>query len=287
MSGNDQQLPPIVSAQWLADRLASPSERPIKVVDVRWYLDGRSGPDGYAAGHLPGAIFIDLDKVMAAPASPAEGRHPMPTPSVFAEGMAEIGIGDDDPVVAYDDLGGTTSGRLVWMLRILGLPAAMLDGGLQGWDGELETGAPTAHSGPRPQRRTVPWPPEAMADADAVVAHIEAGGVVVDSRAPERYRGDTEPVDPRAGHIPGAVNLLFMENLGSDGRFKSPKELIARFDAVGADESAIFYCGSGVSACHNILAMEATGRPRPRLYPGSWSQWSSDDSRPAATGESA
>jgi thiosulfate/3-mercaptopyruvate sulfurtransferase len=136
---------------------------------------------------------------------------------------------------------------------------------------------------PRPAQ---PWPAAAMATADEVVAHLAAGGVVADSRAPERYRGDIEPVDPRAGHIPGSINLPFGVNLEPGGRFRPVAELAARFEAAGADEATIFYCGSGVSACNNVLALEASGRGLPRLFVGSWSAWSSDPDRPAATGDS-
>lgn len=273
-------LPPIVSADWVLDRMSrSPTE--LAIADVRSYLDGRDGHQAFLDRHLPGAVFVDLDRVLAAPASPDAGRHPLPSPEVFARGLAAAGIGDDRPVVAYDDLGGMMAGRLVWMLRILGSPAALLDGGLTAWPGPTESGPSEVEP---VERRARPWPSEATASISEVEQHVAAGGLVVDSRAPERYRGETEPIDPRAGHIPGAVNAPFAANLDDDGRFLPPEELADRFDGLGADERAIFYCGSGVSACHNLLAMEAAGRPLPRLYVGSWSQWSSDPDRPAATG---
>ncbi len=276
-------LPPIVTPEWLADQLARP-EPGLVVADVRWYLDGRSGPDAYRAGHIPGAVFIDMDTVLAAHGAPTDGRHPLPSPETFAAGLAAAGIGDQTPVVAYDDLGGTVAGRLVWMLRILGSSAALLDGGLGAWSGPVVEG-PIAPAATPAKRTAQPWPADAIATEEQVVAHIAAGGVVADSRAPERYRGDTEPIDPRAGHVPGAVNLPMGANLGPGGRFRPPAELASRFAEAGADEDAIFYCGSGVSACHNVLAMEASGRARPRVYVGSWSAWSSDPSRPAATGD--
>lgn len=273
-------LPPIVTAEWLTENLTT-SPR-IRVADVRSYLDGRSGHDAYVRGHIPGAVFVDLDEVLAAPASAKAGRHPLPEPDVFARGLAAVGIGNTDPVVAYDDLGGMTAGRLVWMLRIIGAPAALLDGGLPAWSGALQEGDEVPQA---TERSTVPWPNEELADADDVAAAAATAGVVVDARAAERFRGDVEPLDPRAGHVPGAVNLPFAANLDSEQRFRPPSELGRRFIDAGVGGDAIMYCGSGVSACHNVLAMEACGLERPRLYVGSWSQWSSDDERPAATGE--
>jgi thiosulfate/3-mercaptopyruvate sulfurtransferase len=167
------------------------------------------------------------------------------------------------------------------MLRILGLPAALLDGGLEAWDGELVTGFEQT---PTVERPVMPWPESALATADQVAALLRDGGVVVDCRAEARYRGEIEPVDPRAGHIPGALNVPFSGNLDDRQRFRSPAELGDRFSAAGVDGSAVLYCGSGVSACHNALAMEAAGLERPRIFVGSWSQWSSDLGRPAATG---
>ncbi len=253
------------------------------VVDVRWYLDGRDGRTAYEAGHVPGARFIDLDRVLSSPPTAVAGRHPLPPAETFAAGLAEAGIGDDDPVVAYDDLGGMVAGRLVWMLRIIGAPAALLDGGVQTYDDELVVGPGPATPLPA-RRRVVPWPAGAVASADEVARHVAGGGVVADSRAGERYRGETEPVDARAGHVPGAINLPFADNL-VDGRFLPRGELAERFRSAGVDGDTIFYCGSGVSACHNVLAAEAAGLGRPRLYVGSWSQWSADDGRPVAVGD--
>ena len=264
-------IPPVVPATFLSDHPDA------VVADVRWYLDGRSGRDAHAAGHLPGAVFVDLDAVLAGAASPEAGRHPLPEPQVFADGMAAAGIGDDSVVVAYDDAGGASAGRLVWLLRMLGVDATVLDGGSTHWSGGLEEGpvVPTpAHFTPRP------WPADALATIDDAVTVP----VVVDARAPERYRGEEEPVDPRAGHVPGAINLPFADNL-TDGRFKSPAALRERFEAAGITDAAgvVVYCGSGVTACHDLIALEYAGLGRATLYPGSWSQWSNTD-RPAATG---
>ena len=251
--------------------------------DVRWYLDGRSGREAYDGGHLPGAVFVDLDEHLAAEASPEVGRHPLPSAEAFAASMGTLGIGSDDPVVAYDDAGGMAAGRLVWMLRILGRPAALLDGGIDAWDGPLEQ-VPTIR--PPVEVPVVAWPAEALATIDEVAAvAASADGTVLDARGAERYRGEVEPVDPRAGHVPGAVNAPFAANLGDGGRFRSPDDLRAHYEELGVGEAAgvVAYCGSGVSACHDLLAMEHAGLGRGRLYVGSWSQWSATG-RPAATG---
>jgi thiosulfate/3-mercaptopyruvate sulfurtransferase len=274
-------LSPIVSADWLVEHRDE-----VVVADVRWYLDGRSGRDAYRVGHIPGAVWVDLETSLAAPATPDGGRHPLPRPETFAEGMAAAGIGDGTRVVAYDDLGGMVAGRLVWMLRTLGQDAALLDGGLGAWPGPVEPG-----DGVTPEAATYtprPWPEDLIAST-AQVAQRPDGTLLFDARAPERYRGDTEPVDPRAGHIPGARNLPFAGNLGPEGRFLPVDELRARFAeaGVGPDSDVIVYCGSGVSACHDVLAIEAAGGPRPRLYVGSWSAWSSSEGRPVATGDDA
>ena len=278
-------LPPIVPVDLLLARRAEPGVD-LVAVDVRWYLDGRSGAEAFRSGHIPGARWIDLDAVVAGPPGPAGGRHPLPDPDVFAAGLAAIGVGDRTEVVAYDDAGGMAAGRLVWMLRTLGGSAGLLDGGIGAWTGPLATGdadpvAPTT-------RRALPWPAHAVATIDEV-ADRPADTILLDARAPERYRGDVEPVDPRAGHIPGAVNVPFSGNLDASGRFLGPTELAARYAEVGIDVgdtggNVIVSCGSGVSACHDLLAMEAAGITGARLFVGSWSAWSSDPAREAATG---
>ncbi len=290
----DGPFGPVVGPDWLrANR-----ER-VVVVDVRWYLDGRSGLTAYEQGHVAGAIFCDLDRDLAAPPSPEAGRHPLPGAEAFASAMSALGIGDDDVVVAYDDAGGTVAARLVWMLRALGHPAALLDGGLaasgarcpEGWPEPLET---AANRRPAARFTARPWPSSQLATMEEVAAmsrqaksHERGGLVVVDARAAERYRGEVEPIDPRAGHIPGAVSLPTAGHVdpGSQ-RFLPPDELRRRFDAAGVGEGTevVAYCGSGINACHELLALEAAGLGPGRLYAGSWSQWSSDDSRPAATG---
>jgi thiosulfate/3-mercaptopyruvate sulfurtransferase len=271
---------PVVDLAWVR----SQGDR-VVLADVRHYLDGRSGRAAYEQGHLPGAVFVDVDQDLAAHDRPAaEGRHPLPDPAMFAGRMAALGIGDDDTVIAYDDGGGVMAARLVWMLRATGREAALLDGGLAAYDGDLTTAPahrPAATFTPRP------WPAERLADLDET-ARVAAGEstVVLDARPRERFRGDTEPLDPRAGHIPGARSVPCRENVAADGRFLPVAELRERFAAAGvtAGVPVVSYCGSGVTACHNLLALEHAGLGVGRLYPGSWSQYSHTD-RPAATGD--
>jgi thiosulfate/3-mercaptopyruvate sulfurtransferase len=270
-------IEPVVDQRWLRER-----EGRVVLADVRWYLDGRSGREAYEKGHLPGAVFVDLDRWLARHASPAEGRHPLPDPGTFAEGMAAAGIGDGDVVVAYDDAGGTIAARLVWMLRATGHEAALLDGGLFAYEGKLVTGIPTRTPAVFSVR---PWPAERLATLDEAAGESGAA-VVLDARDAARFRGDVEPVDPRAGHIPGARNVPCRENLDETGRFLPVEVLRERFAAAGvvAGGDVISYCGSGVTACHNLLALEHAGLGPGRLFPGSWSQYSATE-RPAATGE--
>jgi thiosulfate/3-mercaptopyruvate sulfurtransferase len=251
----------------------------VVVADVRWYLDGRSGRSAYERGHLPGAVFVDLNRWLAAPASRARGRHPLPDPAVFAEGMASLGISNDSRVVAYDDAGGSIAARLVWLLRITSHAASILDGGIDGWTGSLETGEPSPARG---AFGLSGWPDERFVDAD----DLACAEVVLDARARERFRGDVEPVDARAGHIPGAQSAPSADNLDKAGRFRSPDQLRRHYEIldVNQDTSPVVYCGSGVTACHDLLALELAGFGHGRLYVGSWSQWSADQSRPLETG---
>jgi thiosulfate/3-mercaptopyruvate sulfurtransferase len=267
-------LPPIVDTAWLTARRDA-----IVLADVRFYLDGRSPRAAYKNGHLPGAVYVDLERWLAAPASPAEGRHPLPSPEAFAAGMAACGIGDDTTVVAYDDAGGVIAARLVWMLRALGHDATLLDGGLEAWDGPLETTeAPVSPATFTPQ----PWPADRLASADDAAA---TRTVTVDARQRERFDGAPDGLDPRSGHIPGARSLPCREHLGADGRLLPVSDLRARLAEVGIDGMAevVSYCGSGVTACHNLLVIEHAGLGTGRLYPGSWSQWAHDTARPAET----
>lgn len=269
-------IPPFVSLGWLTEH-----RRKVVLTDVRWYLDGRSGRESYEAGHIPGAVYLELKEALADPPSDTGGRHPLPAPERFAAGLGQAGIRATDTVIAYDDAGGPIAARLVWMLRALGQPAALLDGGLGAWDGPLETG-------PSPERAATAlapraWPAELVATIEEVA---ETEAILIDAREPNRYSGELEPVDPRPGHIPGAHNLPARRNLLPDGRIKAPDELREHFARAGIDgrREVISYCGSGVTACHNLLALEWAELPPGRLYPGSWSQWSRDPERPAATG---
>jgi thiosulfate/3-mercaptopyruvate sulfurtransferase len=277
----DVQVPPVVDRDWLRREGGG-----VVLADVRWYLDGRSGRSVYEAGHLPGAVFVDLDAVLAAPhrlRSSTAGRHPLPDPAAFAAAMSALGIGDDDVIVGYDDDGGVVAARLIWMLRATGHPAALLDGGLQQSDGL------TTEVLVRPPARFTarPWPAQRLADLATVT---DRSTLVLDARARERYRGDVEPIDARAGHIPGSRSLPARENLTVDCFVLPVPQLRARFAEVGVDGPAaatrvVSSCGSGVTACHTLLLLEHTGLGQGRLYPGSWSAYCSDPTLPVASGD--
>lgn len=245
------------------------------------------GRKAYADGHLPGAVHLHLDADLSGPMTGSNGRHPLPDARRFAARMAELGVGDTSQVVAYDDAGGMYAARLWWLLRWIGHePAAVLDGGLQAW---LGAGLPLTQDMPDrvPATLTVRLR-EAAVDAGYVLEHLESSAMIlIDARSPDRYRGENESLDPVAGHIPGASNRFFRDNLGAGGSFKAPAQLRAEFEAIlaGCDPRHVVHqCGSGVTACHNLLAMEAAGLAGSRLYPGSWSEWCSDRRRPVARG---
>jgi thiosulfate/3-mercaptopyruvate sulfurtransferase len=277
-SAGDTSALMLIQAIELAQLLAKP-EPAVRVADVRWYLNqpGRRRRE-YESGHIPGAIFVDLDSDLADPnglGSP--GRHPLPDPAAFAHRLGELGIGDEHLVVAYDDAGGTIAARLWWMLDDLGhRDVRILDGGIQGW-----TTAGNALTTEEPR-----WPTAELHLAsswqraigrEAVAAQL-GSATLLDARAGERYRGEVEPVDPVPGHIPTAISVPTGGNLGPDGRFLPANELAARYRAIGAGADAaspvITSCGSGVTACHTALAMRIAGLPDPLLYPGSFSEWS-------------
>lgn len=261
---------PIVDASWLADHPE------VVLADVRWYADGRSGREAYEKDHLPGAVFVDLDRHLAAPPSAERGRHPLPDPDVFAAGMRETGIGDGDVVVAYDDDSGAICARLVWMLRVTGHAAAMLDGGITAWHGPREHGMTTR---PRADFTAMPWPTDLLVGMDELV-----DVPVLDARPADRYRGENEVLDRRPGHIPGARSLPARDSSDDRGVLLSVPELRTRLTDAGVAPGWVSSCGSGVTACHTLLLAEHLGLPRGRLYPGSWSQWAATD-RPAVTGD--
>ncbi len=257
----------------------------LAVCDVRYSLtDPTSGRRAYEVSHIPGAVHVDLHDDLAGRGA---GRHPLPTTSHVAAVLERCGIGPDTEVVAYDDVGGVFAARLWWMLRAIGHErVAVLDGGLPAWTrsgraltDEVPTRTPTTHEVPPA------WP--ATVDADAVESALGEGRLIIDARSPERFRGDHEPLDPRAGHIPGAINLFQGDHLSPDGTHRSPDELAGRLALIDGADHPIVYCGSGVSACHHLLVIDACGLApfgEVLLYPGSWSDWSSDPNRPIATG---
>ncbi|MGW1915393.1 sulfurtransferase [Streptomyces sp. NPDC002076] len=276
----------IITASDLAHELTG--DRPPVVLDVRWQLSlakaaGAPAFDGraeYAAGHIPGAAFVDLDRELAG--VPGErGRHPLPDLAEFGAAMRRAGVSSDRPVVVYDGGQGWAAARAWWLLCWTGHPdVRVLDGGLPSWQAELSTEVPAVTEGdfrPAPDA-------SGLLDADGAAALARAG-VLLDARAGERYRGEVEPIDRVGGHIPGAVSAPTTENVGPDGRFLPAAELRDRFKALGVstDTEVGVYCGSGVSGAHEVLALAVAGIPA-ALYVGSWSEWSSDPSRPVAVG---
>lgn len=276
----------LISAAELARRLEDPGWA---VCDCRHDLaNTAAGRQAYAESHIPGARFLHLDEDLSAPLTGRNGRHPLPDPEKFGRRLGELGISNTSQVVAYDASGGFYAARLWWMLRWAGHDAAaVLDGGWGAW---LRAGHPVTAQLPHviPGKFIPHLRPELALDAASVTAALgKARPLLLDARSPDRFRGENETLDPVAGHIPGAANRFFRLNLDADGRFKPAAALRQEFNAVtGAVPPAdvVHYCGSGVSACHNLLAMEAAGLSGSRLYPGSWSEWVADPSRPIATG---
>ncbi len=264
--------PILVDAQWL-------SQHPeVRIVDSRWNAAGPPARQAYDAEHIPSAVFVDLDRDLSRPGGP--GRHPFPSEEQFGALLSRLGIHEHTHVVVYDDATGSIAGRLWFMLRAHGhARASLLDGGLRAWK---EAGLPVSTEEPRvapAPLRKLSLDRSRVVDVEQVKRRGEA--TLLDARAPERYEGITEPIDKVAGHIPGAVNAPWAENLTPRQRFLPPKELRELYSSY---KSPIVSCGSGVTACHDAFAMELAGLPPPRLYVGSWSDWSSDPSRPIATG---
>ncbi|MBT8048975.1 MAG: sulfurtransferase [Xanthomonadales bacterium] len=260
------------------------------VVDCRFDLSAPGkGRADWLAGHIPGAAYAHLDNDLAAPIQSDSGRHPLPELAAFAAFLASIGWSRGRLLVAYDEGSNAIASRLWWMMRNTGQPSALLDGGLSAW---TEAGLPLESGNSRfesTQPEKLISDQAQLVSADEILRCMESPELtVLDARAPERYAGTVELLDSKAGHIPGAVNRPFSDNLDSKGRFQSPDRLRAEFEllaAPGQPERVVHSCGSGVTACHNLFAMELAGLPGSRLYPGSWSEWIRDPSRPIRTGE--
>ncbi|WP_137938981.1 sulfurtransferase [Chitinivorax sp. B] len=277
----------LVSTEWLGAHLRSPN---LVILDVRHNLaDPEAGKRAYISSHIPGARFLHLDHDLSGPKTGNNGRHPLPTPAEFGKLLRKLGVTPDKTLVAYDDAGGPYAARMWWMMRWIGLyNCAVLDGGWQKWlaehrlvTQELPHYAESDHHGFQQDSLRV--------SADYVMQHLDDRDamLVIDARSPDRYRGENETIDPVAGHIPGAVSRFFQHNLSISGTFKSPAELHHEFKALIGDRSpltVVSQCGSGVTACHNLLAMELAGLHGAKLYPGSWSEWCSDPTRPVMRG---
>jgi thiosulfate/3-mercaptopyruvate sulfurtransferase len=275
----------LVTVDELAGAIAAGT--PPRLLDVRWRLGGPPGRDEFAAGHIPGAVYVDLDDELAAPGGPGIGRHPLPGAGALQAAARSWGLRDGEPVVAYDDVGNLSAARAWWLLRWAGLPdVRLLDGGLAAWRAaghEVRTG-----DAPPPEPGDVVLAAGALPSVGPDgAAELAAGGLLLDARAAERYRGEPNPVDPRFGHVPGAVSAPTTANLTADGFFRPPAELAARFAALGAGDGRPIgvYCGSGVTAAHEIAALTIAGFDGAALFPGSWSQWATQPGRPVATGD--
>ncbi|WP_344908220.1 sulfurtransferase [Actinomadura meridiana] len=259
-------------------------QTPVVLLDVRWHLAGPPGIESYRKGHLPGAVFVDLDQDVAGPPGPG-GRHPLPEPVAFEAAMRRAGVSQDRLVVVYDDADSMSAARVWWSLRYFGHDRVrVLNGGYRAW---AETGRPVSGDDPEVKPGGFIADPGRLPVLDAEgAAELATAGVLLDARAPERYRGDQEPVDPVAGHIPGARNAPTSSNVGVDGRFLPPELLRERFAQLGATDALDVgtYCGSGVTAAHEILALHLAGIPA-ALYVGSWSNWVTDPSNPVAVGD--
>jgi thiosulfate/3-mercaptopyruvate sulfurtransferase len=276
---------PLISTDELAAGLSDPGWR---IADCRFELGKpEAGLAAYRAGHIPGSVHADLERDLSVPVTPASGRHPLPSPAAFAATLARLGIGNDTRVVCYDAGSGAFAARLWWMLRWVGHDAvAVLDGGFAAWVAE---GRPvSAEATPARSVTFVPSPrPDMVLDAEGVMRALADGETLVDLRGAERFAGQSEPLDAVAGHVPGAVNLPYLENLGASGRFRAPAELDGLWRArTGAapGRAPVCMCGSGVTACQGLLALEAAGIRGGRLYAGSWSEWIRDPARPVARG---
>jgi thiosulfate/3-mercaptopyruvate sulfurtransferase len=272
----------LITVEGLAGALAGGAQRPA-LLDVRWELGGPPGRAQYAEGHIPGAVFVDLEHDLAGAPGP-EGRHPLPSPAAFTAAMRVAGVFIDRPVVVYDAASAIAAARAWWLLRYHGhRHVTVLDGGLAAW---VKAGHPVQVPVPVVSPGDFVARPGQMPVLDAAqAAQCAAVGVLLDARAPERFRGELEPVDAVAGHIPGAVNRPTAANVDGSGRFREPATLRSQFEAIGIRDGVAVgsYCGSGITAAHQVLALELAGY-RAALYPGSWSEWITDPHRPVAGG---
>src|SRR4051794_22440286 len=275
----------VISVAELAERIAAGN--PPRLLDVRWRLGGPPGRDEFRAGHLPGAVYVDLDDELAAPAGPGVGRHPLPDVADLQAAARSWGLRAGETVVAYDDNGNLSAARAWWLLRWAGISdVRLLDGGLGAWRSAghpIDTGDEAAVPPGDVELTSGELP---SVGPDGVAGLIADGALVLDARSADRYRGDATSIDPKPGHIPGAVSAPTTENLTPEGTFRPADELVARFEALGAKPGAVVgvYCGSGVTAAHEIAALAIAGIDDVVLYPGSWSQWATLPGRPIATG---
>ncbi|WP_025688317.1 sulfurtransferase [Paenibacillus zanthoxyli] len=277
----------VVSTRWLLARLYEPE---LVIADCRFLLsDPEAGRSAYLKDHIPGAVYLHLEEQLSAPVGPHGGRHPLPEPALIAAVLGQAGISRDSIVVAYDDQGGAFASRLWWMLRYLGHDKVyVMDEGYSAWKA-----ADFPVSDSQPVRIPTAYEPEVhpemLASAQEVTQYSQAGGstvpLLIDSREPRRYAGLEEPIDAKAGHIPGAVNRFWKDVLDEQGRWKDAAVLKEQFASIDPSRETIVYCGSGVTACPNVLALHRAGYDKVRLYAGSWSDWISYEENPVATGE--
>lgn len=283
-------MPILIAPDDLAAVIAS--KTPVRVLDVRWRLDAPDGRPAYLEGHVPGAVYVDLDHELADHVPTGEpavrGRHPLPDREALQASARSWGVDDGDVVVVYDDLKSLSAARAWWVLRNAGIAdVRILDGAFRAW---TDAGLPVERGEVVPEPGTVTLTTGVLPtiDIDTAATWAGEGRVLLDARAGERYRGEVEPIDPRAGHIPGALSTPTTANVGTDGRFLPPETLREQFLAAGvpADATVATYCGSGVTAAHNAVALTLAGF-EPVLYPGSWSEWANHPERPVATGPDA
>jgi thiosulfate/3-mercaptopyruvate sulfurtransferase len=277
------------------EKLISPEQLLAHIDDPSWRIfDCRhdlakpeAGEQAFSKAHIQNAQFLHLERDLSGPKTGSNGRHPLPDPAALAARLARCGVSNETQVIAYDDAGGMYAARLWWLLRWLGHDqVAVLDGGMPAWQ---RADYPVTKEVPTPKPAVFNWRASAKpVDASYILSHLhDSQLLLIDARGADRFRGENETLDPVPGHIPGAINRPFRDNLNADGRFKPAKQLNEEFDKILKQkpvENIVAYCGSGVSACHNLLALELAGLPGAGLYPGSWSEWCSDRARPIATG---